>query len=100
MKLYSAPILIYNYPAGDAIVIYGPIGPTGTSNYSVKIDDGNPTLYSARNQFYRPQEILFFAGNLGPGNHSVQVQLGTPIDNGVLAIDYANVYTTPSLGGR
>ncbi|KAF9554660.1 hypothetical protein CPC08DRAFT_644039 [Agrocybe pediades] len=84
----------------DAIAIYGPVGPTGTSNYTVQVDGNTPTFYSAKNTFYIPQETLFFASNLGAGTHTVKLQLGQPTDNGVLAIDYANVYTTNSLGGR
>ncbi|KAF4616454.1 hypothetical protein D9613_008414 [Agrocybe pediades] len=87
------------YVPGDAIAIYGPVGPTGTSNYTVQVDGNTPTFYSAKNTFYIPQETLFFASNLGAGTHTVKLQLGQPTDNGVLAIDYANVYTTNSLGG-
>ncbi|KAF8160607.1 hypothetical protein B0H34DRAFT_838329 [Crassisporium funariophilum] len=53
-----------------------------------------------RKQFYRAQQILFYAGNLGPGSHTLTLQLGPGSSTDqVLAIDYVNVYTTPSLGG-
>ncbi|KAF4616453.1 hypothetical protein D9613_008415 [Agrocybe pediades] len=87
------------FPVCDAIALYGPVGPAGASNYSVQVDNDPPTFYSAQQKFYRPQELLFFAAGLGPGGHFLQVQLGAPTDNGILAIDHANVYTTASLGG-
>jgi hypothetical protein len=83
---------------GDAIALYGPVGPNSTLAYSVQVDNGSPSLYSANKQFYRSQQMLFYAGNLGVGQHSLQIQLGSTA-SGEFAIDYANVYTTPSLGG-
>jgi len=56
-------------------------------------------MYSANKEFYRAREILFYAGNLGPGSHSLEVQINSTT-LGELAIDYAEVYTSPSLGGR
>jgi len=84
---------------GDAVALYGPVGPNATSHYSVKVDGGNAQFFSANNQFYKPQEMLFYVGNLGAGQHSLQLGLDSSSTQGELAIDYANVYTTPSLGG-
>jgi len=84
---------------GDAVALYGPVGPNSTSLYLVKVDGGNASSFSANKQFYKPQEMLFYAGNLGAGQHSLQIELGSTATPGELAIDYANVYTTPSLGG-
>ncbi|KDR74999.1 hypothetical protein GALMADRAFT_1332029 [Galerina marginata CBS 339.88] len=83
----------------DAVALYGPVGPNATSHYSVKVDGGNAQFFSANNQFYKPQEMLFYVGNLGAGQHSLQLGLDSSSTQGELAIDYANVYTTPSLGG-
>lgn len=82
---------------GDAIALYGPVGPSAAS-YTVQVDSGNPMLYAANRVVYRSQQVLFFASNLGTGVHSLRVQ--TPSASGELAIDYATVYTTRSLGGR
>jgi hypothetical protein len=83
---------------GDAVALYGPVGPNSTLAYSVQVDGGSPSLFSANKQFYRPQQMLFYTGNLGAGQHSLQIQLSST-SSGEFAIDYANVYTTPSLGG-
>ncbi|CAA7260611.1 unnamed protein product [Cyclocybe aegerita] len=45
----------------------------------------------------RPRQILFFAANLGSGLHSLVIKPEQA--DGILGIDSANVYTTPSLGG-
>ncbi|KAF8972312.1 hypothetical protein BDZ97DRAFT_1913525 [Flammula alnicola] len=82
---------------GDAIALYGPVGPNSTSAYAVSLDGGTPFFFSATKQFYRPQQILFFASNLGAGSHSLSMQLAA--SGGSLAVDFANVYTAPSLGG-
>ncbi|KAF4621065.1 hypothetical protein D9613_000163 [Agrocybe pediades] len=82
----------------DAIALYGPVGPLGTA-YSVQIDNNNSTEYTTNTtSFFKANEVLFYGGNLGPGNHTVRVE--TSATPGDFAIDYANVYTTASLGGR
>ncbi|KAF9568214.1 hypothetical protein CPC08DRAFT_802714 [Agrocybe pediades] len=81
----------------DAVTLYGPVGPGAADTYSVTVDNGSPFTFSAKKQFYRPQQILYTTSGLGKGNHSLRIQLGG--DGGELAIDYANVYTTKSLGG-
>lgn len=84
---------------GDGIAIYGPVGPGQAESYLVQIDNGSIQTLSAYNQFYRSQQILFFATNLGGDLHTLSMQLGGSGD-GELAIDFANVYTATSLGGR
>lgn len=42
---------------------------------------------------------MFFASNLGGGEHTLTMQPGSS-GLGELAIDYVDVYTAPSLGGR
>ncbi|KAH9475073.1 hypothetical protein JR316_0012178 [Psilocybe cubensis] len=100
----SAPgaVLHFSFQVGwvctrDAVALYGPVGPNSTS-YTVKIDDLTPQVLNANKQFYRSHQILFFAGNLGKGEHSLELTLNSP-SSGQFAIDFANVYTTPSLGG-
>ncbi|KAF4621287.1 hypothetical protein D9613_000208 [Agrocybe pediades] len=85
-------------PIGDAIALYGPVGPSG-GEYSVQVDNSNSSTFMAYNAFFKPKEVLVYVGNLGPGTHTLQMQL-TSTSLGELAIDYAEVYTTPSLGGR
>ncbi|KDR74996.1 hypothetical protein GALMADRAFT_211337 [Galerina marginata CBS 339.88] len=87
------------YIPRDAVALYGPVGPNQTASYSVQVDDGNASFFNATKEFYRPQQILFYAGNLGRGTHELHLrQVLTAA--GEFAIDYANVYTAPSLGGR
>ncbi|PPQ90545.1 hypothetical protein CVT25_015859 [Psilocybe cyanescens] len=82
----------------DAVALYGPVGPNSSSTYSVQVDKQTPLFFSANKVFYHPQQVLYFAGNLGAGPHTLQIQpLG---QTGEFAIDYAAIYTTPSLGGR
>ncbi|KAF9568213.1 hypothetical protein CPC08DRAFT_679812 [Agrocybe pediades] len=82
---------------GDAIALYGSVGPSATDKYSVQIDGKSASTFSAKQQFYRAQEVLFYAGNLGQGNHTLQVQI-TSSTLGELGIDYADVYSTASMG--
>ncbi|KAF4621259.1 hypothetical protein D9613_000220 [Agrocybe pediades] len=62
-----------------------------TDGYSVQIDNVTTPVYSANKQVYKPQELLFFAGNLGVGEHTLQIQFSSAA-LGELAIDYATVY--------
>lgn len=80
------------------MALYGPVGPNSTSVYSIMIDNQTPSAFSANKVFYRPQQVLYFAANLGSGQHSLQIQPLGP--TGEFAIDYATVYSAPSLGGR
>ncbi|TFK21932.1 hypothetical protein FA15DRAFT_672065 [Coprinopsis marcescibilis] len=84
-----------------AIAIYGPAGPDCASSYRVDIDSRpvNRT-FNALKPIYRPRQLLFYGANLGPGAHVVSLSLsGGSQSQGILAIDYAEVYTTPSLNG-
>lgn len=85
---------------GDAIALYGPAGPTGPTSYSVQVDAGAQTFYSGLKQFQRAKQLLYYGGNLGAGEHTLTLKLESTSDRSqVLAVDYAEIYTTPSLGG-
>ena len=79
------------------MALYGPVGPN-CAPYSVSLDGDTPTNYSATKQFYRPQQMLYQASNLGGKNHKLLIQ-STAGNYSALyfAVDYAMVYTTPSL---
>jgi len=81
---------------GAGISLYGPIGPN-MSAYSVSVDGGPSTKFSANRLFYTPQVLLYHANNLGPGTHNVKVSYNAITSGQTLAIDYANVFTTPSI---
>ncbi|KAJ6475339.1 hypothetical protein C8R47DRAFT_1143142 [Mycena vitilis] len=78
------------------VSLYGPVGPAG-SPYSVSLDGGAPVNHTANKQFYQPQVLLYTATDLGPGQHMVKVAYEPTQQGQIFAIDYANVYTAPSL---
>lgn len=84
---------------GDGIAVYGPVGPNQTSSFVIQIDGTQLSTFDAQKQFYRAQQIMFFASNLGGGTHILTMRPGGSA-LGELAVDYVNVYTAPSLGGR
>ncbi|KAF5351699.1 hypothetical protein D9756_007741 [Leucocoprinus leucothites] len=83
---------------GGAIALFGPSGPRGAS-YSVQLDNEAPQNFS----FYSPQDIpqstLYFRGGLSTGKRTLKVTYtGSASDeNGNLAIDYMNVFTTNTI---
>ena len=82
------------------MALYGPVGPSGAP-FSVKLDNNAAKDFSSYKQFYRPQMILFQASNLGGGQHTVKLTSEAWSNSSLsLAIDYAQVYTTPSLQKR
>lgn len=83
---------------GDSVFLYGPVGPAA-SPFTVSLDGGAPVNYSANKQFYKSQVLLYGATNLGQGRHQIKVSYQPSQPGQILAIDYANVYTTASLGG-
>ncbi|KAF9547703.1 hypothetical protein CPC08DRAFT_625535 [Agrocybe pediades] len=90
-------IVTLTFEVRDTIALYGPVGPLGTA-YSVQIDNNNSTEYTTNTtSFFKANEVLFYGGNLGPGNHTLRIE--TSAVPGDFAIDYANMYTTASLGG-
>ncbi|KAF9526526.1 hypothetical protein CPB83DRAFT_816864 [Crepidotus variabilis] len=83
--------------SGAAVALYGSVGPNGSTAFSVQVDNLSASVLSARRSQFRPQQLLFWAGNLTSGNHTLYIQPQTTL--GAISIDYANVYTTHSLGG-
>jgi len=81
---------------GDGVSLYGPVGPAG-SPFSVSLDGKPVQNYTANKQFYQSQVLLYTATNLGPGQHIVKVAYQPSQPGQIFAIDYANVYTAPSL---
>lgn len=83
---------------GAAVELYGPVGPQGAP-YTVQLDNGSTTNYTSFKQFNRPQTLLFQAGDLGSGAHTVRLtsEAGNSSLFLGLGIDYALVFSTPSL---
>lgn len=76
------------------IVMLGPQG----SPFSVTLDAESPRNYTAQKQFFQSQVLLYSATNLGPGKHVVKVAYEPSQPDQIFAVDFANVYTTPSTG--
>lgn len=84
---------------GDCIALFGGVGPSAAPAYSVQVDNNPATRYNANQPYARSHQLLFWAGGLGAGNHTIRVRMDSPVANQMLMLDYAEVYTTESLGG-
>lgn len=83
---------------GDAVLLYGPVGPNGAP-YSAQMDNGNPSNYTTSSSTYRPQTLLYYGSNLGAGSHTLKITV-QPFNSSyplTLAVDYAEVFTTASI---
>lgn len=83
---------------GDAILLYGPVGPNGAP-YAAQMDNGVPSNYTSNSLTYRPQTLLYYGSNLGAGSHTLKITV-QPFNSSyplTLAIDYAEVFTTASI---
>ncbi|KAF4590614.1 hypothetical protein EYR40_009209 [Pleurotus pulmonarius] len=79
------------YVRREMISIYGTVGPRNAP-YMVQLDDKSLLFYNATRTFYTPQTLLFFADNLGSGNHTLTLSSVQGLSPGmVLEIDYAEV---------
>ncbi|PPQ66479.1 hypothetical protein CVT24_007053 [Panaeolus cyanescens] len=88
---------IESFLTGDTVFLYGSVGPNGAS-YSVQMDDQAPLNFTSLKSPYRPGTMLYQASNLGGGRHTVKVVSTSYSNSGrTLSIDYAEVYTVPSL---
>lgn len=89
--------------SGDAIALYGPSGAEAAQVYSVQVDNRTAQSFTAAkfgNQPFRPKELMYFGGNLGAGQHELVVTLNSVSSaQQFLAIDYAEIFTAPSIGG-
>ncbi|KAH6897653.1 hypothetical protein BKA70DRAFT_1116230 [Coprinopsis sp. MPI-PUGE-AT-0042] len=86
---------------GDAISLYGPVGPTGAP-YTVTVDtDRLPTDFTTRKPAFHSNALLFQKSGLGRGTHKLTLSVGEvgATTQAEFAIDYAEVLTTPSLRG-
>ena len=88
------------YSIGPVVEIFGPVGPQGAP-YSVQLDNGAATNYSSSSPIYHPQTILFQAANLSNGAHTVRLTSEAWNNSALtLGIDYAQVFSTPSLQSK
>lgn len=63
----------------------------------MSLDDGTPLNYSSYRPFYRPEQLLFQASNLGAQEHNIAVRSETGTNSTVyFAVDYVQVFTPSS----
>lgn len=82
--------------SGDAVKIYGSVGPHNAP-YQVELDGGSPVSYNATKQTAYEQVLLYYADNLGPGQHNVQMTNTPSLSGQSLNINYALIDTVPSV---
>ncbi|TFK23059.1 hypothetical protein FA15DRAFT_757541 [Coprinopsis marcescibilis] len=86
---------------GDAIAVFGPSGPSCAPLYTVQIDNRPVQIFSAQKEQFRSRQLMYYGANLGPGAHTIRLALNaTSETTQFLSIDYAEVYSTPSLGAN
>lgn len=81
------------------ILLYGTVTPASTASYLASVDGGPFQQFSARKASVRPHQVLYYASNLGRGTHTLRIKFSQT--NGTLndfAVDFANLYSTKSLG--
>lgn len=83
---------------GDAIQIFGSVGPDNAP-YSVELDGGSPVTYNATKLSDYQQVLLYYADNLGPGQHNVQMTNNPAVSGQTLNLDYALIDSVPSVEG-
>ncbi|KAF8175633.1 hypothetical protein K438DRAFT_1979534 [Mycena galopus ATCC 62051] len=90
---------------GDRVALYGAIGVQG-GPYSVQIDDGNVSTFTAQQMISDPNtplanylsgQLLLYADSLALGNHTVTVASNVVSPTQDVAIDYAIVGETNSV---
>ncbi|KAF9010700.1 hypothetical protein BDQ17DRAFT_1346717 [Cyathus striatus] len=86
---------------GDAITLYGPVDPSGSA-YTVELDGGPAQRFTTNKASPQAQMLMYQAFNLGPGAHKLTMRYASSVVSATqgqqfLAVDYATVYTTPSI---
>ncbi|TFK23061.1 hypothetical protein FA15DRAFT_695318 [Coprinopsis marcescibilis] len=95
-QVEAAVSLTFN---GDAVAIYGPSGPNCAQLYQVQVDNRPVKTFTALRDEFRSKQLMYYGANLGRGNHLLKITLeASSQPNQFLAIDYAEIYSTPSLG--
>ncbi len=86
------------FELGDSVTLYGPIGPN-YSPYTVQVDGGAISNYSANSVNFIPQVLLYYVDGLGSGTHGLKVMYQPAQVGQLFTIDYASTSSTKSLGG-
>ncbi|KAJ7215159.1 hypothetical protein C8J57DRAFT_1396936 [Mycena rebaudengoi] len=76
--------------SGETVTLYGAVGPD-LGQYEVKMDGQSSGTFVATRENYAAQVQLFYADNLGSGNHTLEVVNKPTSKQKNLAIDFAMV---------
>jgi hypothetical protein len=79
--------------SGDGVSLYGAISTQGAP-YTIQLDGGPVQSFTTTYDRFVPQSLLYHATNLGEGDHILHIGYQPSSTGQVLAVDYANVYTT------
>ncbi|RDB16554.1 hypothetical protein Hypma_002768 [Hypsizygus marmoreus] len=93
---FSGMLLHHNPTAGDAVSLYGTVGPKN-GPYTVQMDGWLVKSYLGTRDTYISQTLLFYASDLGPGSHSLEVTNRN--DGNLLEIDYALIHRVEAFPG-
>ncbi|KAF9071661.1 hypothetical protein BDP27DRAFT_1218709 [Rhodocollybia butyracea] len=88
----------YTFQVWDGVSLFGPVGP-GYSSFSVQLN-GVSQEFTAQKSRNASQVMLYHVDSLGPGQHTLEVLVQPSATGQALAIDYAEVFSTPSTLGR
>ncbi|KAJ8468643.1 hypothetical protein ONZ45_g17176 [Pleurotus djamor] len=87
---YSCRETHFHHP-GEIVSIFGSIGPENAP-YTAQIDGRPIKTYNATTDYRTTRSLLFFADNLGPGDHAVTLTNAQDRGDAVLLeVDYAEV---------
>ncbi|KAE9409292.1 hypothetical protein BT96DRAFT_913451 [Gymnopus androsaceus JB14] len=68
--------VIFTFEVRQAISLFGPIGAKYASSYHVSLDGFPPRTFFSANRINETDALLYYADNLGAGNHTVKVTNG------------------------
>ena len=77
---------------GDAVALYGTIGPSH-GNYTASVDNANQSTLSGEWNFTEHQQMLYYAEDLGAGQHNLVVQnVPASSSEGHFNVDFAKTW--------
>ena len=80
--------------SAEAVSLFGTSGPSN-GQYSVQLDGGQTVTYNATNAYPTNYGVVIYhADNLGSGSHQIVLTNLPAISDQILAVDYAQLWTT------
>ncbi|KAG8968738.1 hypothetical protein FRC03_006193 [Tulasnella sp. 419] len=81
---------------GELITVYGGLGPD-RGPYTVTLDSREPVHLTAISESYQTQQVIYFADNLGPGDHMLTISNNPSKAGEILDIDYISIWGNPTI---